>query len=48
MSAAHKRDLIQAASLAGLRDPGLVSTSPIQSPHSLKALGLLEMQPYEN
>ncbi len=41
VTAAHKQTLIAMARLAGLAEPiTLLSTSPIQSPHSLAELGL--------
>ncbi len=41
VNAAHQRTLLTLARLAGLAEPiTLLSTSPIQSPHSLADLGL--------
>lgn len=45
VTAAVKRQLLAVAEQAGLIDPHLVSTSPIQSPHSLKQIGLAPWQP---
>ena len=41
VNAAHKQTLIVLARLAGLAEPiAIVSTSPIQSPHTLAELGV--------
>lgn len=45
VNAAVKRRLLEVASQAGLVVPELISTSPIQSPHALKQLGLEAWQP---
>lgn len=45
VNAAVKRRLVEVASQAGLVVPDLISTSPIQSPKTLKQLGLEAWQP---
>jgi hypothetical protein len=45
VNSAHRRDLIALARAAGLVDPiSIVSTSPVQSPHSLAELGVDAMR----